>query len=121
MALTIAIIGIIVNVAIALLAAAGVPGRRKARQNTDDFSRQLRLRLPGLPWRVAFAGGTGLSPRELAILRQVADGRADKQIARDLGIRPHTASKHVKNIMRKMNSQSRTAAAVRAVRDGLIG
>lgn len=92
-------------------------GRRKARENTDDFGRQLSLRLPDLPRRVA----SGLSPRELTVLHLVAEGEADKQIAAELGISPNTASEHVRHIMSKMNSPSRTAAAVRAVRDGLIG
>ncbi len=62
----------------------------------------------------------GLTFRELTVLHLVAAGRADKEIARELSISPHTASKHVKNIMSKMNAMSRTDAGVRAVREELI-
>ena len=62
----------------------------------------------------------GLTFRELTVLHLVAAGRADKQIANELGIRPHTASRHVKNILSKMKATSRTDAGVRAVREKLI-
>jgi PAS domain S-box-containing protein len=58
----------------------------------------------------------GLTFRELTVLHLVATGRGDKAIAHDLGIRPHTASRHVKNILTKMSATSRTDAGVRAVR-----
>ena len=61
-----------------------------------------------------------LTFRELTVLHLVAAGRADKEIASELGISRHTASKHVKNIMSKMNAASRTDAGVRAVREELI-
>jgi DNA-binding NarL/FixJ family response regulator len=50
----------------------------------------------------------------------VAAGKADKEIAFDLGISPQTASKHVTNILSKMNAASRTEAGVRALREGLL-
>ena len=62
----------------------------------------------------------GLTFRELTVLHLVAAGQADKEIASELGITSHTASRHVKNILRKMNAASRTDAGVRAVREELI-
>lgn len=62
----------------------------------------------------------GLTVRELVVLRLVAEGDTDREIADELCIKPHTASKHVKNIRRKMNAKSRTNAGVRAVREKLI-
>lgn len=62
----------------------------------------------------------GLTSRELSVLHLVVEGKSDKQIAIDLGIKHLTASKHVANIRAKMNVGSRTEAAVRAVREGLI-
>jgi DNA-binding NarL/FixJ family response regulator len=62
----------------------------------------------------------GLTFRELTVLHLVAAGRSDKETARELGIRPLTASKHVGNILGKMEATSRTDAGVRAVREGLI-
>jgi DNA-binding CsgD family transcriptional regulator len=61
-----------------------------------------------------------LSPRELSVLQLMADGRMDKEIAAELGIRPMTAQKHVAHILRKMGALSRTDASVRAVREGLV-
>jgi PAS domain S-box-containing protein len=61
-----------------------------------------------------------LSFRELTVLHLVAAGKADKEIAFDLGISPQTASKHVTNILSKMNAASRTEAGVRALREGLL-
>ena len=61
-----------------------------------------------------------LTFRELTVLHLVAAGRADKEIAGELGISFHTASRHVKNIMQKMQATSRTDAGVRAVRERLI-
>ncbi len=66
-------------------------------------------------------GAHGLSFRELTVLHLVVTGRADKEIATDLGISPRTASKHVENILEKMGAASRTEASVRAVQEGLVG
>ncbi len=62
----------------------------------------------------------GLTFRELTVLHLVAAGQTDKEIANALGIRPYTASRHLKNIMAKMSASSRTDAGVRAVREELI-
>jgi DNA-binding NarL/FixJ family response regulator len=62
----------------------------------------------------------GLSPRELEVLRHVASGLADKQIAAILGVSTVTISKHVGAILQKMGAVSRTEAGVRASREGLI-
>jgi DNA-binding NarL/FixJ family response regulator len=62
----------------------------------------------------------GLSERELEILRLIADGRANKEIARQLVISERTARTHVSNVLRKLGVSSRTQAALLAVREGLI-
>ena len=61
-----------------------------------------------------------LTFRELTVLHHIAAGEADKEIAAELGISPLTAQNHVASILRKMDAPSRTAAGVRAVRDGLV-
>jgi predicted ATPase/DNA-binding CsgD family transcriptional regulator len=61
----------------------------------------------------------GLSRREIEVLRQVVDGRSNQEIAEALFISPHTAAKHVANIMNKLGVESRTAAATWAVRQGI--
>lgn len=60
-----------------------------------------------------------LSERELEILRLVAAGLANKEIARRLVISERTARTHVSTILRKLGLSSRTQAALLAVREGL--
>jgi DNA-binding NarL/FixJ family response regulator len=60
-----------------------------------------------------------LSEREVEILRLIADGHANKEIARRLVISERTARTHVSNILRKLGLSSRTQAALLAVREGL--
>ena len=62
----------------------------------------------------------GLSPRELAVLRLIAQGMENSQIAAELGISPRTAKNHISNILAKLGFPSRVQAAVYAVRRGLI-
>jgi DNA-binding NarL/FixJ family response regulator len=61
-----------------------------------------------------------LTPRELEVLQLLAEGLANKAIARRLDISDHTVKFHVNAIMGKLNAQSRTEAVVRATRLGLI-
>lgn len=60
-----------------------------------------------------------LTPREIDVLRLVAAGQSDRDIASALYISRHTAMRHVANILTKLNVGSRTAAATLAVREGL--
>ena len=61
-----------------------------------------------------------LTPRELQVLRLMAEGQSNKTIARELGISEHTVKFHVNAILGKLNVQSRTEAVVQATRLGLI-
>jgi DNA-binding NarL/FixJ family response regulator len=61
-----------------------------------------------------------LSARELDVLRGMAEGLSNKQIARSLGISEHTVKFHINAILGKLSAQSRTEAVVRATRAGLI-
>jgi DNA-binding CsgD family transcriptional regulator len=63
--------------------------------------------------------GAELTDRKREILRRVAAGKANKQIAAELVISERTARTHVSNILRKLNLSSRTQAALWAVREGL--
>jgi DNA-binding NarL/FixJ family response regulator len=60
-----------------------------------------------------------LTSREREILRMVAAGQPNKQIAAELVISERTARTHVSNILRKLGLSSRTQAALWAVREGL--
>jgi DNA-binding NarL/FixJ family response regulator len=61
-----------------------------------------------------------LSPRELDVLRLLVDGRSNQEIATALFISPRTVESHVANILGKLSLDSRAAAAVFAVRHGLV-
>ena len=58
----------------------------------------------------------GLTPREQDVLRLVAEGRTNRQIAEELFISPKTASVHVSNILAKLGVSGRTEAAALAHR-----
>ena len=72
------------------------------------------------PRAEADAGGAGLSRRELEVLRLVAVGRTNREIARDLFLSPRTVDMHVRNILRKLDCRSRVEAAGRARELGLV-
>jgi DNA-binding CsgD family transcriptional regulator len=62
-----------------------------------------------------------LTNRELEVLRLVAAGQSNKEIAATLVISPKTASVHVSNILAKLRATTRTEAAVKAHELGLLG
>jgi DNA-binding CsgD family transcriptional regulator len=66
------------------------------------------------------AAESDLSKRELEVLRLLVEGASDRQIGDALFISPLTATRHVKNILKKLNVGTRTAAATLAVRRGII-
>jgi non-specific serine/threonine protein kinase len=62
----------------------------------------------------------GLTERELAVLRQVAQGLTSAQVAAALAISPVTVATHLRNIYAKLGVSSRTAAAKFATEQGLV-
>ncbi|MEA3021103.1 MAG: cyclic di-GMP phosphodiesterase [Actinomycetota bacterium] len=75
--------------------------------------RQLRPTRRGL--------GADLTPRELELLRLIASGTVNKQIAQQLGLRLNTVRNHVQNILYKLQAHSKLEAVATAVREGIIG
>jgi len=61
-----------------------------------------------------------LTDRETEVLKLLAEGQANKEIARNLTIGEKTVKTHVSNILGKLGVQSRTQAALYAVRIGLV-
>jgi len=61
-----------------------------------------------------------LSSRELDVLRAIARGKGNKQVATDLGISGKTVRNHVSNIYKKLHIYDRTQAVLYAIREGLI-
>jgi DNA-binding NarL/FixJ family response regulator len=66
-------------------------------------------------------GSLGLTDREIDVLRLVAEGRSNSQIATALFISPKTVSVHVSNILAKLGVSSRGEAAAVAHRRGVFG
>ncbi|HMH35300.1 MAG TPA: response regulator transcription factor, partial [Streptosporangiaceae bacterium] len=91
---------------------------RPLRRALDDLARRARI-------GTAEARGDGavlasLTSREREVLRLIAAGRSNREIASVLFIAPKTASVHVSNILGKLGAASRTEAAAIAHREGLI-
>jgi DNA-binding CsgD family transcriptional regulator len=80
----------------------------------ESVSRRLGARA------AADAEGAGLSRRELEVLRLLAVGRTNREIAHDLFLSRRTVDMHVRNILRKLGSRSRVEAAHRASELGLL-
>jgi DNA-binding NarL/FixJ family response regulator len=62
----------------------------------------------------------GLTRREVEIVRMVANGRTNREIARELFLSPRTVEMHVSSILMKLNGRSRADAARRASELGLL-
>jgi len=61
-----------------------------------------------------------LTARELEVLRMLAEGAANKNIAWKLAISEHTVKFHVAQILGKLNAGTRTEAVTLGIRKGLI-
>jgi len=102
----------------ALAAIEDLSEQKKLEEELEQARAELEERAER---RVMGRNPYGLTLRELTVLHKIASGKADKEIAAELMISPYTAQKHVANILAKMTGSSRTEAAVRAVREGLLG
>jgi len=69
---------------------------------------------------VAGAGAGGLTRRETEVVRMVAGGRTNREIAQELFLSPRTVDMHVQNILLKLDCRSRADAARRATELGLL-
>ncbi len=63
--------------------------------------------------------GHGLTEREEQVLRLIARGKGNREIADELTVAEITVSKHVSNILSKLHLASRTQAALYALKEGL--
>jgi len=62
----------------------------------------------------------GISPRELAVLTELAAGRSNKEIAQRLEVSPNTVKTHVAQVYRKLGAARRTDAINRARELGIL-
>jgi DNA-binding CsgD family transcriptional regulator len=77
-------------------------------------------RVDALSGRAESAETHGLSPRELEVLRLLASGRTNRDIAAELVVSEHTVARHVQNIFVKLEVSSRSAATAFAFAHGLV-
>jgi DNA-binding CsgD family transcriptional regulator len=91
-------------------------GARPLRRVLDDLARRARIGAAEQQGGVVLAA---LTSREREVLRLIAAGRSNREIASVLYIAPKTASVHVSNILGKLGAASRTEAAAIAHREGL--
>jgi DNA-binding CsgD family transcriptional regulator len=103
-----------------------------ALEHADPAAGQARVAHP--PLRAGREGALGsepdaalsataaaaLTPRELDVLRLVAQGLSNPDIARRLVLSEHTVHRHLANILRKLGLSTRTAAAAWGARAGLV-
>ena len=104
---------------------AGRLGARPLLEQIGSLARRARVEVPALagPRGNVGPGGAapfGLTERELEVLRLVAAGRGNRDIAAELFISPKTASVHVSNILGKLGVSSRGEAAATAYRQHLL-
>jgi DNA-binding CsgD family transcriptional regulator/tetratricopeptide (TPR) repeat protein len=93
--------------------AAGL-GAQPLLEQISRLARRARIELPAAAGPAGPAVSFGLTARELEVLRLVAAGRSNQQIAGELFISPKTASVHVSNILGKLGVASRVEAAATA-------
>ena len=88
-----------------------------------DDQRELQRALAGFLGESSVAESNGDSPltrRETEVLRLVAAGLSNREIAFSLVLSEHTVHRHVANILRKLTQSTRAAAVAHATRAGLI-
>ena len=93
-------------------------GRAGTRQSLER-ALALQERIAAQPSR-APRYPDGLTEREAEVLRLVAMGKTDREIAEAIFIATRTASTHVSNILSKIGAANRTEAASYANRQGLV-
>jgi DNA-binding CsgD family transcriptional regulator len=97
----------------------------ETRASRDETRVRRRLRELGVRRRLASAkrpetGWEGLTESELAVVRLVAEGMTNRQVARQLYVSPHTVNAHVRHAFSKLEINSRVELARLAIKHGAI-
>ena len=90
---------------------------REARLAAETFAR-LGATRPAP--RAGITSSIRLTAREIEVVRLVAEGLSDRDIADALVLSPHTVHRHISNVLTKLGATSRTGAAAAATRLGLL-
>lgn len=128
--------GIRCGVSLPVMATNGLHGMLTVTHHDESIAQcDVRQRWPMLPWLAQMAHHglawqaleqwgaetlDSLSPRELEVLRRVAEGDTNQQIAERFQVTERTINFHLHKAMAKLGASNRTAAAVRAVMLGLV-
>jgi DNA-binding NarL/FixJ family response regulator len=105
----------------AILAAVNAAASGMALIDPQELESLLAVAAPTRAMETTSATpAASLTPRELEVLRMMADGAANKEIAWRLGISEHTVKFHVASILGKLDAGTRTEAVARGLRTGLI-
>jgi DNA-binding NarL/FixJ family response regulator len=95
--------------------------KRVARGERADPNRPIsQRRIQLISARPELDGNLPVTHRELQVLRHVAMGLSNREIGRSLGISVETTKEHVQNILRKLDVNDRTQAAIWAHRNKLL-
>ncbi|HYY32921.1 MAG TPA: response regulator transcription factor [Gaiellaceae bacterium] len=103
-----------------------ITGIRAAAEGESLISPQIaskvlqRLRAQSTSEDAAATIRAELSDREVEVLKLIANGKDNAQIARELFISPKTVKNHISNILMKLQIENRIQAAVYAVRSGIV-
>lgn len=81
------------------------------------FANRTQPAQDGNPQAVATLG---ISERELAVLKELASGRSNKEIAQRLGVSPNTIKTHVARLFEKLGARRRTEAILKARELGIL-
>ena len=103
----------------------GLDELRAARDRVSQLGGSVTASLSAhgglqLTARIAVAAPPALTPRELAVLRLLAEGLSNKAIAAALGVSPRTVNFHLDNLYSKLGVTSRTEALLYALRQGWL-
>jgi DNA-binding NarL/FixJ family response regulator len=108
--------------------AAGAAGYLQKSAGREDLMAALRTVADGgsfLPADLAgrlksLQQGPAITPREREILALIAQGRANKEIAAELGNAEDTVKRHISNILEKLDVSDRAQATAEAIRRGIV-
>jgi DNA-binding NarL/FixJ family response regulator len=111
----------------------GADGHVSKEKGLDELRRAIHCVASGIAYldakqapkeatdlAVARQAKVHLSPREREVLQLLTEGHANREIAARLNVAHKTVKNHVSNILSKLDTSSRTQAAIQAIRAGII-